>query len=167
MGEHSTIWINQKELAAFLKVSPNTIRTYVREGVIAGATSKRGYNLQDAVVSRDQWRLRTTRQTSQADEKPVDDLDKVKVAIEEQKLQKLRTENARALRELVPVSVLEVYASKLGSTVKDGLDSLVGSVKKRLPHLRSAELNMIRQEIAKTSNALADFDPNNESAARG
>jgi phage terminase Nu1 subunit (DNA packaging protein) len=79
-----------------------------------------------------------------------------KIALE--KLQKLRTENARARRELVPVSVLEHYAEQVGSVVHEGLTALAGNIKKRIPHLRAAEITQIKREIVKISNGIAEFD---------
>ncbi|MCR9279971.1 MAG: hypothetical protein NXH85_18585 [Pseudomonadaceae bacterium] len=148
-----------KQAAAHIDISERRFRQLRQQGAVTGPKGgKGGYDLDEVrlqyirALRASKGDLAGVTQSGVADD------------IAAEKLKKLRIENARLTRELVPVDVLELYARKLGSTVKDGLDALVGNVKKRLPHLRSSELQMIRQEIAKTSNAIADFNPDHERA---
>ncbi|MBB1074480.1 terminase small subunit [Rhodoferax sp. 4810] len=79
--------------------------------------------------------------------------------IKELKEQQLR-------RELAPIVVLEYALSSLCAQVSAILDSIAPKLKRRLPQLTAADIDIIRSEIAKARNAAAtielEFDSGSE-----
>lgn len=82
-------------------------------------------------------------------------------------LMKARTENLDAdtrlkaikeqelLGQLAPISVLEWALSSICSQIGATLETLPAKLKRRLPQLNAADLEIIRKEIAKTRNSAA------------
>lgn len=69
---------------------------------------------------------------------------------------------AQLRRESAPIVILEYTLSSLGAQIAAILDSIAPKLKRRLPQLTSADIDIIRGEIAKARNAAAnltiDFD---------
>ena len=107
---------------------------------------------------------------------------------EQGELMKARTENLEAdtalkrlkeqqlLGELAPIDVLEWALSSVCAQIGATLETIPAKLKRRLPQLNTADLEIIRKEIAKARNASAaariDFgdshqDANNESDSTG
>jgi phage terminase Nu1 subunit (DNA packaging protein) len=95
-------------------------------------------------------------------------------------LMKARTENLEAdtalkrlkeqqlLGELAPIDVLEWALSSVCAQISATLETLPAKLKRRLPQLNAADLEIIRKEIAKTRNAAAaariDFGDGHQNA---
>lgn len=87
---------------------------------------------------------------------------------EQGELMKARTENLEAdtalkrlkeqqvLGELAPINVLEWALSSICAQIGATLETLPAKLKRRLPQLNAADLDIIRKEIAKARNAAAD-----------
>lgn len=102
---------------------------------------------------------------------------------EQGELMKARTENLEAdtalkrlkeqqlLGELAPISVLEWTLSSVCNQIGAVLETLPAKLKRRLPQLNAADLEIIRKEVAKTRNAAAavrlDLGESYENAAFG
>jgi hypothetical protein len=86
---------------------------------------------------------------------------------DQNELERARTENLDAdtrlkaikeqelLGQLAPISALEWALSSICSQIGATLETLPAKLKRRLPQLNAADLEIIRKEIAKTRNAAA------------
>lgn len=156
------------EAAEHLGVTPNHFDKLRREGKVrASPNGRAGYDLKEVrmtyitYLKEDNHRLRV----SKTPEPPKEGTPDTKDLIEQERLKKMQAENARLSGDLIHVNVLKGYAEQLGNTVHEGLEALAGNIKKRIPHLRSAEVAQIKKEIAKTVNAIADFNPDHKASA--
>lgn len=155
--------MNQKELAEWLDVTPRHVRNWIDEGVFPRPRGRAGYDLRRCVLALLEYKSKKA-QTPQKLPSEIG-ASEVELEIAREKLVKLQIENAKLTRDLAPRSVLEHYAMQVGATVHEGLQALAGGIKKKIPHLRAAEVTAIKQEIAKISNAIVNFDPDHKSSA--
>lgn len=88
------------------------------------------------------------------------------------KAQRERVEmlNAEKRRELAPVVLIEEVLTKAASRIAAIFDAIPGMVRRRVPKLSSADVDLIAGEIAKARNivaglSLADLDIEQEPAA--
>ena len=155
-------------------MSVPTFAQLVREGVLPQGRGRGGYKIDDArrayiqhlrarsgaspeeVVSEEQRIERLKNQ---------DDLGKERARLAAEQADKAAMQNAVMRRELLPVAVLERYAEQVAAVVRAALEALPAQCKRRIPHLRSEELNLIKAECARASDAIADFDANDADAA--
>ena len=151
-------YITATTMAKLIDVTPRRLQQLVTEGVVPRVT-KGKYELVPVVHAYIRY-LREHRETEgEPDENdPKRELDDLRV-------QKARMDLAKERREFLPVSVLEHYAGQIGAIVHAALEALPGQIKARIPHLRAAEINMIRQLLVKIANQLAKFDARDPSGA--
>lgn len=77
---------------------------------------------------------------------------------EQLQLDEMREQAALRRREIVPVALLEEYASQVANVTRSGLESLTANIYKQIPHLRPDELQSIRKEISAIADRIADFE---------
>lgn len=151
----------REEAAAHVFLSLSQFDFLRRQGSIPQPRGRAGYVLDD--VRRAYIETLRTAKTQEPETAPPE-MD-ARQEIEQEKLEKLRVDNALRRRELAPIAVLETYAERIGAVIHSQFEALAGQVKKRIPHLRAAEVNIIRGELSKTANAIADFKVDNPRSA--
>lgn len=62
---------------------------------------------------------------------------------------------AQKNRELAPIAVIEWTLNRIGSQIAAILETIPGKVKRRLPSLSAAEIEIIKREIVKAQNMAA------------
>lgn len=155
--------MNQKELAEWFRVTPRQIQNYVSDGIFPRPKGKAGYDVRECALALIDHRTRGANKR-QPDPSEIANTE-LQAAIEREKLEKLRIENAKAKGEWAPRVVLEHYAAQLGATTHEGLNGLPANIRKRCPHFRAADITLIKQECAKLANAIVNFDPDHTRAA--
>jgi phage terminase Nu1 subunit (DNA packaging protein) len=163
------------ELAGHLFTSEQNLDDLRKLGVVPMPRGRAGYDLD--VCRRmyiEHLRTRARSPAPAPDEtaaaaaerlKTQDDLMTERARLAAEQANRAAMENAVRRRELAPVSLLQTYSEQVGSVVRQGLEALPAQLKRRIPHLRSSEINIIRQEVARTSDAIASFDTSHESPA--
>lgn len=68
---------------------------------------------------------------------------------------KIAMQNAITRQELAPVHVLEDVLTRSATKVTGILDTIPGSIQRRVPSLRASEIDLIRREVAKARNIMA------------
>lgn len=98
-------------------------------------------------------------------QKHVDDLAKERARQAAETSEKLAMDNAIRRRDLVPVAELEAVAAQMGGFVRANLEALPAEIKRQFPFLNNAQIGQIKRLIARTSDAIADFNITDENAA--
>lgn len=149
------------EAAAHLFLGVDQFDRLRRSGSLPKSRGRAGYDL-DACR-----RMYIESLKSKRSEEPVppDDMADAKTRSEQLKVEKQEMEIAKAKGELLPAELLEDYAGRVANAVRDLLEALPGRCKRRIPHLRAAEVRMIQSECSKTGDAIADLDLNDKAAA--
>ena len=166
----------QRQLAKYLDTSEHAVRDLVKLNVFP-TNGRAGYDLDVCRVEyirylRSQAKTRQRKSSTGLAEseaaaerlKTQDTLQVEKARLAAEQANKAAMENAMRRRELLPVALMTSYAARLGNHVRSQLESLPSNMKRRIPHLRSAEVNLVKQEVTKISDAIADFDISNEAA---
>lgn len=158
---------SKAELAEHLFTSPQTIDKLRRDGVIPSPRGRAGYKLDDCrrvYLEHLRARARAPAGDPEPDEHKVqrmrnqDKLEEERARLAAEQADKAAMENAIRRREVAPVAVLESYAEKVSGVVRSALEALPAQCKRRIPHLRASEINLIKQECTRASDAIADFD---------
>ena len=68
--------------------------------------------------------------------------------------------NAQARRELAPVALLAWVLGKVGGQIAAILETIPGNVKRRVPQLSAAQVELIKREVVKAQNAAARIEIN-------
>lgn len=98
-------------------------------------------------------------------QKNQDKLEEERARLAAEQADKVAMENAIRRREVVPVVVLQDYAEQLANFLRAGLEAFPAQIKRRIHHLRAAEFNAVKQEVAKLSDAIATYSIDHEGAA--
>jgi phage terminase Nu1 subunit (DNA packaging protein) len=84
--------------------------------------------------------------------------ERARLAKEQRIAQELK--NAQIRRETAPIEIISFMLSKIGAQVSAILDTIPGKVKRRVPKLSSAEIEIIKREIVKAQNVAAKVTVN-------
>ncbi len=146
-------WLNKKQMAASCGISTQAFDKWGIQPV-ARIGRESFYLVSDVLQNREQKLLDQMEQYNN----PTDDpqfIDK-----EYEHARKLRADadaqemkNAVTRRELAPVELLEWALASIAEQVNSILDSIPLKLKKRVPHLKAAELEIAKREIIKAQNA--------------
>ncbi len=66
--------------------------------------------------------------------------------------------NAQARNELAPVDLIRWTLNRVGTRIVAILDTIPGNVKRRVPHLSAAHVELIKREVVKAQNAAARIE---------
>lgn len=148
----------RQEAAEHIFLSPSQFDRLRREGALPEHRGKSGYDLEQVRRAYiEHLRSRSSTKVAKFPDKGVTP-PSVDEQIKAQKLSRLQREEALERRQIAPVSVLQDYAERVALQVRSALEALPGALQKRIPHLRAAEVNMIRAEVTKIGDRIADFD---------
>lgn len=157
-------WINQTEAAKLCRVSVTMFQRYGIE-----PAERRGrytyYALDDVLDFVEQRGYRKGYDTGlrEGKDQTPTDLAEILVRKEEAELkwtlergegQRLKNEETR--RNLAPVEMLTWALGNLAAQVASILEPLPGKIKRRLPKLTNAEIQVIKREIVKLQNVAAE-----------
>lgn len=110
-------------------------------------------------------RLEHQRQSLEAQHAPAggqkDELD-LEMLAERIETQKLK--NAGLRQRLGPISIINDLLAKCASSINAILDSLALTMKRKIPRLTAKEVEIVRAEVAKAQNAIADVEVDVEQA---
>lgn len=147
--------VNQRETAAHFGVHVDTLKQWTADHVIPAPRGRGGYDIEKCSQGLAAAFIALKRQKTVEVVQPSAD---PKAELDELKVQKARMDLAKERREFLPTRVLEHYAEQVGSIVHAALEAIPGQIKARIPHLRAAEVAMIRQLLVKIANQIAKFD---------
>jgi phage terminase Nu1 subunit (DNA packaging protein) len=94
-------------------------------------------------------------------EKETDD---PKTRLDHLKVQEKEMDLAIQKREYIHRSELVSWTEQVGSQLHAVLEALPSQIKKRIPHLRGAEINLIKDMLAKAANGIARLDNDSDAA---
>jgi len=63
--------------------------------------------------------------------------------------------NAQLRRELIPVQVVSMVLAKIGAQISGALDPLAGQLKRRIPSMTTADIHVVKEQVAKCKNLAA------------
>lgn len=96
--------------------------------------------------------------------------ERARLAKEQRISQELK--NAQTRHETAPIEIIAWTLSKVGSQISAILDAIPGKVKRRVPQLSSAEIEIIKREIVRAQNVAAkasvsveDYEPDANEAS--
>jgi phage terminase Nu1 subunit (DNA packaging protein) len=162
--------LDQDQVSAIMSVSSVTVSRRQRDEIdpipmITGAKG-RGNKAQYDPAQFGKWLKR--HWTNKADEL---DLDRERALNLQADTALKRIKEQQMLGELAPINVLEWALSSMSSQIGATLETLPAKLKRRLPQLSAADIEIIRKEVAKARNAaaairldLGDRDPQSDSA---
>ncbi len=152
----------QRQFADMIGVSESAVSGMAREGVIV-AGQPIGSWLKDYCA-----RLREQA----AGRAATGDLDLAgeRARLAKEQADKIAMQNAITRSELAPVILIEEVLSKAASKISGVFDAIPGMVKRRVPNLRSEDIDLIAGEVAKARNivaamSLADINDDSDEAA--
>lgn len=156
----------QRELAKHLATNEHEVRDLVALGVLPKPVRGVGYDLDECRVLLFRHLRRQVATGEDAERKRdrqdiVDDINKERARQAAETADKLALENAVRRRELVPVAELRDALLKVAGLVRANLEAWPAMLKRAAPHLRNSEVAVIKREIAKLSDAVADIDLRN------
>lgn len=150
----------QRQFADMIGVSESAVSGMVRDGVITSGQPV-GSWLKDYCA-----RLREQA----AGRAATGDLDLAgeRARLAKEQADKIAMQNAVTRLELAPVILIEEVLTKAASKISGVFDAIPGMVKRRVPNLRSEDIDLIAGEVAKARNivaamSLADINDDTES----
>lgn len=158
VDDKNIVIITKKDVATMLGVNERSLSSYQSQEDdplpihrVGGRGKSNDYSLKDV----HQWGIRRyLRQLGITDEtnKPIDFFaERARLTKEQADGQALKNEIAR--KEQAPVKLLELALADLAEQIGSTLDSIPIKIKRRLPKLGSADMDIMRREIAKCRNA--------------
>ena len=148
-------WLNKKEMAASLGISPQAFTQWGVEPV-AKIGRETFYTVQNVLKNREE--------KIQFEQEQQDNLGVLvdPAELEFQRFRKTKAEadkielaNEVTRREQAPVQLLEWALGNLSEQIASVLDAIPAKVKKRVPHLKANEISIIENEVTKCRNAAA------------
>jgi phage terminase Nu1 subunit (DNA packaging protein) len=159
--------LDQNQIAALMGVSVVTVSRRQRDEndplpMIAGGKG-RGNKAEYDAAAFGKWLKR--QWTQQVDTL---DLDRERALNLQADTALKRIKEQQLLGELAPINILEWALSSVCAQIGASLETLPAKMKRRLPQLNAADLEIIRKEIAKARNAAAaariDYAVNDDEA---
>lgn len=148
--------LNQEQVAALLGVSTVTVQRRQRDKddplpMISGGKG-RGNRAQYDPASVGQWMRRQI--TGQSDEIDLE-RERAMNLRADTRLKELKEQQMRS--ELASVSLMTETLALLGGQISAILESIPAKLKRRLPQLTAADIDIVTKEIVKCQNACADL----------
>jgi len=158
----------QKEVGANIDLDERQVRNLLKQGVLPASKGSGGYDVDACRIAyirhlrgRASRQIRPEIEDGSLDDSRRRNLDADTALKELKKLQ--------LMRELAPISVIESVLGNVGTRISAILDSIPAKVRRRLPKLTAAEVEIMKREIVKAQNAaadvqslIADWAPNDE-----
>jgi phage terminase Nu1 subunit (DNA packaging protein) len=166
----------QRELAKHLGTNEHRIRDLNRLEILTPPRGRAGYELDVARIEyirylegqiKDQelgYTFERNEDQMSARIKNEDSLLEEKARLAAEQAEKVALDNKQRKGELAPIAVLEDYAAQVAGQVRASLESLPAQIKREIAHLRASEIAIIRREVTRASDNIADFEPSHPNA---
>ena len=146
-------WLNKKQMAASCNIST---QAFDKWGVqpVSRIGRESFYTVSDVLLNREQKLLDQMggHNNPEGDQEFIDkDFEYARKLRADADAQEMK--NAVTRRELAPVDLLEWALASIAEQINSILDSIPLKLKKRVPHLKAAELEIAKREIIKAQNA--------------
>jgi phage terminase Nu1 subunit (DNA packaging protein) len=148
----------QQQVADHIGLSIQQIGNLIRSGILPSSKGRGGMDIDMCRMSYIQYLRGIKKGHIQDPEENKIDLD-----VQKERALNLRADTAlkqlkeaQLRKELAPVNLLEWALAKTCSQIAATLDSIPVKVKRRVPKLTNAEIEIIRREIIKCQNAAAE-----------
>lgn len=144
-------WLNSKNMAKSLNVSPSTFSEY-DIAPVSKMNGQKFYTTRQAVdffLERQQQKFLSDRDSGDLLEQQTR-LTSARATMQEMK-------NDIASREVASVDLMTRSIAKVSASAVAILGSLKLSIRRKLPHLKNTELDIIEKEVARARNAVADM----------
>ena len=146
--------LSQIQAAKLLGVTPRWLRQLDAEPNPPPRTDNGRYPLAEYGA----WlRLKALEGVSVADDGTVRDLDTERARLTAEQADNYALKNAQLRRELAPIATLELVLGKAAGQIRPLLESLPVKIKRRLPAMSAAEVDIMKREIAKCCNAISQL----------
>lgn len=162
-------WLNKQDMAASFGVS---LTAFDKWNVEPAARIGRHvyYRAADVLDNRKaKWSTALATQRA-AEETPMPsalEAEKERMLLIRAQREGQELKNAQTRRELAPVAMIEWALGKVGGQISALLESIPLRVKKMVPRLQAAEIELIKREVVKAQNLASrvtvDFDEYDES----
>ncbi|MCK5643448.1 MAG: terminase small subunit [Gammaproteobacteria bacterium] len=147
-------WLSQVEMLRSLNITKQAFaRWNVPHVAVVG---KRRYYTAEAVLHN-----RLTHQEAKSKKllnrkDAIEQLDAAKLLEVQERTENIALKNAILKREHAPIAMLEWMLGQVGSQISAILESIPVKVKRRMPHLKTSELQILKEEIVKCQNVAAE-----------
>ena len=147
-------WLSQADMLRSLNISKQAFAKWgVPHVAIVG---KRRYYTAEAVLQNRLEHQETKSRKLMDRKEAVEQLDAAKLLEVQERTENIALKNALLKRENAPIAMVEWIIGQIGSQVSAILESIPVKVKRRAPHLTTADLQMIKEEIVKCQNVAAE-----------
>lgn len=152
--------VSKKELCTILEINDQTLTAREKEGLPCRERGGRGVPSQYSTGDVIKWMLKHERLKYATDKDATDAIDfhveQARLTKEKADSQKLKNEIGR--REVAPVSLMTTSIARQAASAVAILASLKLTIRRRLPHLKNTDLDIIEMETARARNAIADME---------
>lgn len=151
-----------EDAAAHIFIGPERFTQLRKAGYLPKPRGRAGYVLDDvrrAYIDH----LKAGIDTESPDvggaerQKHVDDLARERARHAAESADKIALQNREKRRELVPVSAVRDYCTEVASLIRPRLEALPARCKVEIPHLRASEVAVIRREVTRVTDEIADI----------
>ena len=147
-------WLSQAEMIRSLNISKQAFAKWnVPHVAIVG---KRRYYTAELVLQNRLANHETKSKKLMDRKEAVEQLDAAKLAEVQERTENIALKNAVLKRENAPIAMLEWIVGQLGSQISATLESIPIKLKRRCPHLKTTDLQMVKEEIVKCQNIAAE-----------
>ncbi len=152
--------VSKKELCTILEINDQTITAREKEGLPCKVRGGRGVSSQYSTGDVIKWLLRQERSKYATDKDTAKavDLNTEQARLTKEKADAQELKNRIERKEVAPVSLMTTSIAKVSASAVAILASLKLSIKRKLPHLKNTELDIIEKEIARARNSIADME---------
>lgn len=137
----------QRQFADIIGVSESAVSGMVRSGVLVPGAPVGSWVKDYTAHLREQAAGRAASGDL--------DLAGERARLAKEQADKIALQNAVTRGELAPVSMIEEVLTKAASRISGVFDAIPGMVKRRIPGLRSEDIDLIAGEVAKARNIVA------------
>lgn len=134
----------QRQFADMIGVSESAVSSMVRDGIIVAGQPVGSWIKDYCARLREQAAGRAASGDL--------DLAGERARLAKEQADKIAMQNAEKRAELGPVSLIEQVLTKAAGRISGVFDAIPGMVKRRVPNLRSEDIDLIAGEVAKARN---------------
>jgi terminase small subunit / prophage DNA-packing protein len=146
--------LTQRGFAAVCRTNEHTIRQLVKQGVVSRPARPGQYTDEHIGEYIDHLVATLPKQS------PTPELTDIRTRLARVKLAAAEREEAITERQYAPIALFEEMIAKAGAVIQSVLETIPGQFKKRVPHLRASELDILRKLLNRAATALSDADIN-------
>jgi phage terminase Nu1 subunit (DNA packaging protein) len=159
----------QDQVAAHIDLSGRQVRDLLGRGILPASKGRGGLNADACRLAYIRYlRGLHRKQISEPDSGPMDvDVDKERALNLRADTRLKELKEAQLRKELAPIQLLEMVLGKTCAQISAALEAIPLKVKRMVPKLSNAEVEIIRREIIKCQNIAAESTLNIDEFDRG